>query len=70
MGVAGLESSFPSSFTLAAALPTAPLPGARIGLGVLGRMGTNMCIEFWPDIRRRFFRGKSESPSFANLQPH
>lgn len=44
--------------------------GARIGLGVLARMGNNACIEFWPDIRRRFFRGKSESPSFANLQPH
>jgi hypothetical protein len=44
--------------------------GARIGLGVLGRIGTNMCIEFWPDIHRRFFHGKTESPSFANLQPH
>jgi hypothetical protein len=44
--------------------------GARIGLGVLGRIGNNMCMEFWPDIRRRFFHGKSESPDFANLQPH
>src|SRR5580658_9370185 len=44
--------------------------GARIGLGVLARMGNNACIEFWPDIRRRFFHGKPESPSFANLQPH
>jgi hypothetical protein len=44
--------------------------GARIGLGVLGRIGTNTCIEFWPDIRRRIFRGKSESPRLANLQPH
>jgi hypothetical protein len=44
--------------------------GARIGLGVLGRIGSNACIEFWPDIRRRFFHGKSESPIFANLQPH
>jgi hypothetical protein len=44
--------------------------GARIGLGVLGRIGNNMCMEFWPDIRRRFFHGRSESPEFANLQPH
>jgi hypothetical protein len=44
--------------------------GARIGLGVLGRMGTNAFIEFWPDVRRRIFREKHASPDFASLQAH
>jgi hypothetical protein len=30
--------------------------GARIGLGVLGRVGTNAFAEFWPDIKSIFRR--------------
>jgi hypothetical protein len=44
--------------------------GLRVGLGVLGRMGTNAFMEFWPDVRRRIFREKHASPDFASLQAH
>ena len=33
----------------------------RIGLGFLGRMGSNAFEEFWPDVRQRFLREKSSS---------
>jgi hypothetical protein len=33
----------------------------RTALGFLGRMGTNAFEEFWPDVRQRFFPGKSPS---------
>jgi len=44
--------------------------GARIGLGVLGRMGTDAFTEFWPDLRQLIFRRKRTQGRFANLQPH
>jgi hypothetical protein len=44
--------------------------GARIGLGVLARMGTHAFAEFWPEVRQRIFREKHVSASFASLQPH
>jgi hypothetical protein len=42
--------------------------GARVGLGVLARMGTNAFIEFWPDVHRHISREKRTSPDFAKLQ--
>jgi hypothetical protein len=44
--------------------------GARIGLGVLGRMGTNAFTEFWPDVRQLIHRKKPAQASFANPQSH
>lgn len=44
--------------------------GARIGLGVVGRIGTDAFTEFWPDVRRIILRRKPARSSFANLQPH
>jgi hypothetical protein len=44
--------------------------GARIGLGVLGRMGNNAFIEFWPDVRQLFRRKSADQSSLANPQPH
>lgn len=29
--------------------------GLRMAFGILGRMGANAFVEFWPDVRRRFF---------------
>ncbi len=43
--------------------------GARIGLGVVGRIGTDAFTEFWPDVRRIILRRKPARSSFANLQP-
>jgi len=39
--------------------------GVRIGLGVLGRMGSNAFEEFWPDISKHIFRRKSDQASFV-----
>jgi hypothetical protein len=44
--------------------------GARIGLGVLGRVGSNALTEFWPDVRQFIFRRKSAQASLPNSQPH
>ncbi len=41
--------------------------GARIGLAVLGRMGTNAFTEFWPDVRRHIFRTKSREPANPSI---
>jgi hypothetical protein len=43
---------------------------ARIGLGVLARMGTNACIEFWPGVRHLFVREKLVSLNSANSELH
>lgn len=42
--------------------------GARIGLGVLGRMGTDAFTEFWPDIRRIFLGRKPAQAGSASSQ--
>ncbi|MGD0438073.1 MAG: hypothetical protein ABSB86_16545 [Bryobacteraceae bacterium] len=42
--------------------------GARIGLGVLGRMSSNAFNEFWPDVRRLVFRRRSDQASFTSPQ--
>jgi hypothetical protein len=42
--------------------------GVRIGLGVLARMGTNACIEFWPGVRHLFVREKLVSTNSANSE--
>lgn len=44
--------------------------GARIGLGVLGRMGTNAFAEFWPDVRRIMLRRNSGQASLASSEPY
>jgi hypothetical protein len=44
--------------------------GARIGLGVLGRMGSNAFNEFWPDVRRHILRRKPAQAVLENSQPH
>jgi hypothetical protein len=44
--------------------------GARIGLGVLGRMGADAYTEFWPDVRQLIFRRKPAPAGFANSQQH
>ncbi len=44
--------------------------GARIGVGVLGRVGSNAFTEFWPDVRYIIFRRKTAQASLANLQSH
>ncbi len=44
--------------------------GARIGLGVLGRMGTNAFAEFWPDVRQFLLRRKPAQASFTSSQSH
>jgi len=42
--------------------------GARIGLGVVGRMGTDAFTEFWPDVRRLILRRKPPQASFRDAQ--
>jgi len=44
--------------------------GARIGLGVVGRMGTDAFTEFWPDVRRLILRRKPPQASFRDAQTH
>jgi hypothetical protein len=44
--------------------------GARIGIGVLGRIGSNAFTEFWPDVRHLILRRKPAQASFADLQHH
>jgi hypothetical protein len=44
--------------------------GARIGLSVLGRMGTDAFTEFWPDVRQFIFRRKPALAGLANVQSH
>jgi hypothetical protein len=40
---------------------TPPAAAVRVGLGFLGRMGSNAFLEFWPDVRERVFRQKRSS---------
>jgi hypothetical protein len=49
---------------------TAGNVGVRIGLAVLGRMGTNAFSEFWPDVRRHLPGGKSAQASLTSSQSH
>jgi len=44
--------------------------GARIGLGVLGRMGADAFTEFWPDVRQIFLRRKPAQAGLASSHPH
>lgn len=44
--------------------------GARIGLAVLGRMGSNAFTEFWPDIKRHVFHRKSDQAGLISLELH
>jgi hypothetical protein len=34
---------------------------SRIGLGLLGRMGSNAVDEFWPDVRRKLFHRNAQN---------
>jgi len=49
-------SNFLSNAWRANSDATASHAAIRIGLGFLGRLGYNNFYEFWPDVKRRFFR--------------